>query len=449
MTRLLSLFDGGTFSELGAYTKRSFNELNSSTKSEEFEGVICGYGAVAGQPVFAFAQDSARMKGALDANHAKKICSLYELAIKNGAPVVGIFDCAGADIFEGAAALAGYGKIMQAVSAASGVIPQVAWVSGNCIGSFAAIAAMYDIVVTEADANLYVNTPSLVGTENAQAPITAYKAETKETAAGYVRHALSFLPQNNTEGVIVEHTADDLNRVLANYDPNGDIRGLLGVICDSSDFCEIGADGADEIVTVLAKIGGVHCGILASNYAENTGRITALGARRAARFVDFCDAFSLPLVTLVNSDGFAICGDNENAPFAADLAKLAMAYAKADNAKVTVVLGHAIGGAYTLLGSKAIGADVAYALESAEIGAMNAAAAVAFAQNDSITTEVSREELEENWKVSLASPVAAASLGEVDDIISMPELRQRICSALLLLAAKGRVQARRHSILPL
>lgn len=447
--RLLSLFDADTFVELGAYTKRSFHEVKAGAKDEEFEGVICGYGAVAGQPVFAFAQDSARMKGALDATHAKKICSLYELAIKNGAPVVGIFDCAGADIFEGVAALAGYGKIMQAVSAASGIVPQVAWISGNCIGSFAAIAAMFDMTVQEAGANLYVTSPALTGEESTPSAVTACVANSKEEAAAYVRHALSFLPQNNTEGTIVENAADDLNRILANYDPDGDVRGLLGVICDCGDFCEIGADHAPEIVTVLTKIGGVRCGILASNYAENKGRISAIGARRAARFAEFCDAFGLPLVTLVNSEGFAVCADNENAPFAADLAKLAAAYTRAENAKVTVVLNHAIGGAFTLLGSKSVGADVAYALETAEIGVMNAAAAVAFAENDKITTSTSREELEEEWRVALSSPVAAASTGEIDDIITMPELRQRICSALLLLAVKGSVQGRRHSVLPL
>lgn len=449
IARIQSLFDADTFVELGAYTKRSFSEVKNSAKEEEFAGVICGYGAIAGQPVFCFAQDSARMKGALDAVHAKKICSLYDMAIKNGAPVVGIFDCAGADIFEGIAALAGYGKIMQAVSAASGVIPQVAWVAGNCIGSFAAIASMFDITVREKGANLYVVSPALSGTEDAQSAVTACVAEDKAAAAAYVRHALSFLPQNSGEGTLVENASDDLNRVLANYDTEGDVHGLLGVIVDNGDFCEIGAGDAPEIVTALARIGGVRCGVLATNYAENNGRISAIGARRAARFVDFCDAFCLPLVTLVNSEGFAICADNEDAPFAADLAKLAMAYTSSENAKVTVVLRHGIGGALTLLGSKSVGADVAYALDDAEIGALNAASAVAFAENDKITPDVSREELEEEWKAMLSSPVAAASTGEIDDIISMPELRQRICSALLLLAVKGNVTEYRHTVLPL
>lgn len=449
MARLYSLFDADTFVELGAYTKRRFAELNADG-SEEFEGVICGYGAVAGQPVFAFAQDSARMKGAFDATHAKKICDLYELAIKNGAPVVGIFDCAGADIFEGAAALAGYGKLMQAISAASGLIPQIAWISGNCIGTFAAIAAMFDVTVQEKGANLYVSSPALTGKEaDVSSALTACVADGREAAAAYVRHALSFLPQNNSEGTIVENAADDLNRLLGGMDPDGDVRELLRAIADCGDLCEIGAGIAPEIVTALTKIGGVRCGVLATSYAENNGRLTAMGARRAARFVALCDAFALPLVTLVNSEGFALCADDENAPFAADIAKLATAYAKAENAKVTVVLRHGIGGAFTVLGSKSIGADVAYALDAAEIGAMNAASAVAFAKNNEITTELTREELEEEWKAKLSSPVAAASLGEIDDIIDMPELRQRIASALLLLAVKGCLPTRRHSVLPL
>lgn len=447
MARLKSLFDADTFVELGAYTKRRFTELDASG---ELEGVICGYGAVAGQPVFGFAQDSARMKGAFDATHAKKICDLYELAIKNGAPVVGIFDCAGADIFEGAAALAGYGKLMQAVTAASGSIPQIAWISGNCIGTFAAIAAMFDMAVTEKGANLYVSAPSLTGAEtDEQSVLTACLADGAESAAAYVRHALSFLPQNNGEGTIVENAADDLNRLLPAIDVYGDVHEVIRAIADCGDFCEIGMGLAPEVVTAFAKIGGVRCGVLACNYKENNGRLSAMGARRAAHFTELCDAFAMPLVTLVNSDGFAVCKECENAPFAADLAKLATAYAKAENAKITVVLGHGIGGAFAMLGSKSIGADLAYALEGAEIGAMNAASAIAFAKNDEITTTVTREELEEEWRARLASPVAAASLGEIDDVIEMAELRQRIASALLLLAVKGCVPTRRHSVLPL
>ena len=449
MARIKSLFDADTFVELWAYTKRSFNEVVAGKKDEEFAGVICGYGAVCGQLVFAYAQDGTRMKGAMDAAHAKKICALYDMAIKNGAPVVGILDCAGADIFEGVAALAGYGKIMAAVSSASGVIPQLAWVSGNCLGSFAAIAAMYDVLVCEKDAKFYVHADSLTGAKNAQAPVKACDAENAAAAAAYVRRAITLLPQNSEEGVTVDACADDLNRRLGELDLDGDVHAVLTAVADGADYLELGAQNAPEAVTALCRIGGVTCGILASNYTENEGKLTAAGARKAARFVSLCDAFSLPLVTLVNSTGFAVCCENENAPFAAELGKLAMAYTQAENAKITVVLGHAIGGAFTLLGSKSVGADVVYAFESAEIGAMNAAAAVAFAKNDEVTTTTTREELEEEWKLKLSTPVAAAAAGEIDDIIDCAELRQRICSALMLLAAKGTVSTYRHSVLPL
>ncbi len=449
MARLHALFDADTFVELWAYTKRSFYEVKATGKDEEFAGVICGYGAVCGQLVFAFAQDGARMKGALDATHAKKICDLYDMAIKNGAPVVGLLDCAGADIFEGVSALSGYGKVMRAVAGASGVIPQIGWISGNCLGSFAAIASMLDILVCEKDANLYVTSDTLTGAEDAQAALRTYAAPDAATAAGYVRKAISLLPQNSEEGVVIEACADDLNRQLGELDLCGDIATIIASLADGADYLELSPTVAPELVTVLTRIGGIKCGVLANAYSENEGRLTASGARKAARFVSLCDAFSLPLVTLVNCAGFAICRENEQAAFAAELGKLAMAYAQSENAKVTVVLHHAIGGAYALLGSKSIGADVAYAFAGAEIGAMNAAAAVAFAQNDQVSETVTREELEEAWRTKLSSPVAAACTGEIDDIIDSCELRQRICSALQLLAAKGTVSTYRHSVMPL
>ncbi len=446
MARLKALFDAKTFVELSAYTKRSFSELGAE-KDDEFAGVICGYGAVGGQLVFAFAQDGERMKGALDATHAKKICALYDLAIKNGAPVVGIFDCAGADIFEGVNALAGYGRIMSAVSAASGVIPQVAMIAGNCIGSFAAIAAMFDFTVY-ASGRLYVNSPALTGADGAQNSLLAHRAADMAEATAYVRNLLSFLPQNHTEGVRVENATDDLNRLLPALDLDGDVRLILTALADGGNYVEVCGGEAPAVVTALTKIGGVYCGVLANAYTENEGRLTAAAARKAARFVNLCDAYSLPLVTLVNSAGFSTEKENE-AGFAAELGRLAMAYTGASVPKISVVLNHAIGGAYTLLGSKSVGADVAYAFESAEIGTLGAASAVAFALNDSITVDTTRADLEAEWRAGLASPVAAASCGEIDDIIAPAEFRQRICSALLLLSAKGTVTARRHSVLPL
>lgn len=210
---------------------------------------------------------------------------------------------------------------------------------------------------------------------------------------------------------------------------------------------ELYAGYASEMITAFAIIGGVRCGVIATNYAINEGRITADGANKAAKLISFCDSFNIPLVNLVNSMGLSMSENGTR--FASDLAKLSLAYAQAEIPMVTIILGHAIGAAFTILGSKAIGADIAYAIENSEISALSSSASVAFAWNNKVTLETSRKSLEEEWKASLASPVAAASVGEIDDIIGASEIRARICSALLMLAGKGEIIFSKHSVLPL
>ncbi len=444
-----TLFDADTFVELGTFTKRKFCEYQGLEHDEALEGVVCGYGAVDGRLVYAFAQDAARMKGALDENHAKKICALYDMAMKNGAPVIGLFDCAGADIFEGAAALAAYGRIMKSVSAASGIIPQIAIVTGNCIGTFAAVAAMFDFVIKTANANFYVTSPEFAGTAASQAPIASLSAEDRKVAMLHVRNLIGYLPDKAGEGITIEGTADGFDRMLGNRDFGGDAIAAIAAIADHGIYLETSGDYAPVLTTAFATVGGVKCGFVGTSYTVDEGRLTSAAARKAARFVEFCDAFSIPLITLVDSMGLAISDENENAPFSADLAKLATAYAKSVNPKVTVILGHAIGASFALLGSKALGADVAYALDNAEIGALSTEASVAFAWNDLINPDKTRDELNAEWRKSLASPVAAASLGEVDDIVSVSELRVCICSALQMLAGKAPVRARLHNVNPL
>ena len=430
------LFDEATFVETSAYTKRGISEFVSTEKSNEFEGVICGYGAIDGKLVFAFAEDASRMGGAIDDRHAKKIADLYKLAMNNGAPVIGIFNSNGADIFEGTGALAAYGKIMSCVTKASGVIPQIAFIAGNCIGTSAAIASMFDIVVKANDANLYVSSPSLTGKENAQEGICAFKGS-KEHCLGFVRSIVSFLPSNSSIGVQCNDLCtDNLNRKLGNIDFCGDALSAISVICDAGMFYELSHDYAKEASTVFTNIGGVKCGVIATSYAVNEGRINTACARKISKFINLCDSFSIPVVTLVDSLGLAIDSQNEDL-FAPELAKLAFAYASASCPKVTVILGHAIGASFVLLGSKALGADIVYSLDDSEIGALCAESGVAFAWDKYITEEKTREELIAEWKENVSSPAAAASSGEIDDIISINELRARICSALLMLSAKG------------
>ena len=434
--QLALLFDYNTFVETSAYTQRGFSDFIATEKSNEFEGVITGYGAIDGKLVFAFAEDATRMGGAIDERHAKKIVDLYRLALSNGAPIIGIFNSNGTDIFEGTAGLAAYGKILKVVNEASGVIPQIAFVTGKCIGTAATIAATFDFVVKCENAQLYVSSPSLTGLSGAQDSILAYTAD-ETSCAGYIRSLVSFLPDNLETGVQVSDSTDNLNRMLGDLDFAGSALAAISVIVDNGLFIDLGADYAKGVSTVFATVGGVKCGIVANSFMENSGKIDADVANKIARFVNFCDVFSIPVITLVDSLGIAIDKDNEDS-FAPALARLASAYAVSSVPKVTVILGHAIGASFVLLGSKSLGADLVYALDTAEIGALSAESGVAFAWDKYISEEKTRAELVAEWKATLSSPLKAAASGEIDDISGTNELRARICSALLMLSAKGK-----------
>ena len=435
--------------EISAYTKRAYSDFLATEKTNELEGVICGYGAIDGKLVFAFVEDASRMGGAIDERHAKKITDLYSMALKNGAPVIGIFNSNGTDIFEGTAGLAAYGRIMSAITKASGVIPQIAYVAGNCIGTCAAIASMFDVVVKREDASLYVSSPALTGESNAQDAIVSYQAD-EDGCIGYIVSLISFLPSNSSVGIqSSEIFTDNLNRKLGNLDFGGDVLSIISIIADNSMFLELTHDYAPSATTAFTTIGGVRCGVVATSYSVNEGRIDVSAARKIAKFVTLCDSFSIPVVTIVDSIGLAINKKNEEL-FAPELAKLAMAYASSTCPKITVIHGHAIGAAFVLLGSKSLGADLVYATENSEIGALTAASGVAFAWDKYITEETTREELIAEWRNSVSSPANAAASGEIDDIISINEMRARICSALLMLSAKGDASAiARRKVLPL
>ena len=441
--RLESIFDSGTFVELGAYTKRADSQT-------EFESVVCGYGAVEGKLAFAFIQDSGRTKGAFGERHSKKIAALYALAVKNGAPVIGVFDSAGAVVYDGAQALAAYGRLMKNVSDASGIVPQIAVIGGVCGGSSAVAASMFDFVVTVKDqSKLFVNPPFVVGaTESAVAQgLSAYEAESEAEAFGFVRELIAALPQNNADGAFVE-TADSLNRTVS-VDPEAyEVKALLKELADDGVFTQLYADYTDNAVFGFATFGGVVSGVIASNPTKK-GILDSKVARAAAKMIAFCDSFSIPVITLVDSEGLDVSAEAENAAYASELARLAMAYTTSENAKVTVVLGKAYGTAFTLLGSKAVGADMALALPTACISVLSPEASVAFVWNDKVG-EKSREELETEWKEKCASAAEAADAGEIDDIVEPAELRQRICAALNMLAAKAEgTPARKHANLPL
>lgn len=444
--KIAALFDVGTFVETGAYMKRADGAAT---------GVICGYGAIGGKLVYAFSQDSDRTKGAFDALQAEKIAKLYELAIKNGAPVIGMFDSAGAMVNDGASAMSAYGKLLKTVSDASGVVPQIALITGICAGMSATVAAMFDVVVAIKDASkLYVNAPFLIGKEvgsadyTMQSGLSSILAENEADAIAKAVKLVEMLPSNNEEGVVCNENADDENRTVSVDGLVG--AELIGCVADAESFVELGAGYADEMLTGFASFGGVTCGVIANNSAKNNGVLTGDGAKKAAKLISLCDSFSIPVVTLTDSTGVEMSAEAEGTPLAAQLGKLAMAYATATTAKVTVVTGKAYGASFTLMGSKALGADMVYALPEAEISVMSPASAVAFLWNDQITEDKTRADLEAEWVEKYASAVAVAANGSIDDVIDPAELRQRICAAVYMLLMKnGGATVRKHCNLPL
>ena len=410
--RIEALFDVGTFVELGAHVKRKGGD-------SDYEGVICGYGAVRGKLAYAFVQDCDRMKGAFDELHAKKIERLYQLAVSGGAAVVGVFDSLGALIYDGAAALSGYGRVMKCVSDASGIIPQIAVIDGSCEGTSAVIASMFDIQIKVGEGGRY-----------------AFNAKDREEARATAAELIELLPSNNAEGTVIEISEDDPNRKV---NANGlSARAALEAAADDGRVFELYSDFGKDICTSLVSFGGAVCGAIAAD-----GELTKGGARKASKLISFCDSFHLPVITLVNSEGVA-ASDCKN--LSNELARLAYAYTSADTAKITVVTGKAYGGAFTLLGSKSIGADIVFALEGAEISVLSPKTSVAFLWNDRISADKSREELEAEWLEKCSSPVYAAEAGEVDDIIDGSELRQRICASVGMLFAKAEGKPKRKHI---
>lgn len=454
--RLEALFDEGTFSEVGTYVRRRRSEFDADSV-EELESVICGWGAVRGRLVYAFSQDMTRTSGAVSEAHAAKICEIYRLAMENGAPVVGIFDSAGALIPEGVRALAGYGRIMKASATASGVIPQIAIVPGYSSGSSAVICGMFDVVIASGNGTVSVNPPFLAdGSVNCESMsdngVISMFASDDTAAVALASDILSYLPSNNEEGAPCDISADTPNRAitLASYRNGGDASEFIRAVADDGKFIEFYPGYAPEVVTALISIGGISAGVIALNRSVSDGILTARAARKASHMLSFLDGFNIPVITVVDSLGLDRSMTSESSPYTAELAKLAAAYASASSPKVTIITGDAYGSVFTLMGSKALGADVVFALDTAKIAAMSAESAVAFLWNDKISEKVSRADLERVWNESVATPVEAASSGEIDDIISENEVRARIVAALSMLSSKSTYRSsRKHLNMPL
>lgn len=424
--RLVSFFDAGTFVELGAYLRRA-----GHPKAES--GVVCGYGAVEGRLIFAFAEDVSAMKGAMDASHALKIADLYQKALRAGAPVVGMFDSAGAVVLDGAAALGGYAALLSAVSGARGKIPQIALICGTCAGTMAAVAELFDFTMAVKNASrMYLLVPHVAKDRAGCAEelfangAAAILAEGEADAFAKVRTLLAYLPDNADSGAPADIGSDDINRAL----PEADRLGAAEALNAAADQGTVQTlyDGADQNTKVgFALLGGCSAAVIAID-----GTLTLAGVRKITAILGFAGAFSLPVVSFVNCDGFA--AEENSAELLRALPGLTMAWNRTENAKIVALTGAAIGAGFFFGGARRLGADLVLALPGAEIAALQAETGVAFLWNDRIGKDTTRESLEKEWKETVATAENAAATGEVDDVIPGAELRARLISAVYMLA---------------
>ena len=426
-SRMAALFDEGTFVEIGAYVGRKTTDLDSAS-DDAFEPVVTGYGAIGGTLAFAFSQDFARLSGALGEMHAKKIAKIYEMAIIAEAPIIGVFDSAGAKVLEGVDALAAYGSLISC--AASAEIPQIAIVAGPCTGHAAVIAELFDFVIAaKSTGKLYVTAAGekASGAEAlAEKGVAALVAENDAEALGMARNLIKYF-----EGEIF--TGDEVNRLVPEVavGEDYDVHTVIETVFDAGSFTELYAEKAKSMVCGLASINGHVVAVVANNPAVKGGHLCGGAAEKAAAFIEKCEAQDIPVVTLVDSCGVAASAEAEAKGLSAKLAALAKAYTLALVPKVTVTLGRAYGAAYTVMGAKSLGADVCLALESAKISAMEPMAAVSFL--GLVDDESKHAEIAAEWAENNATPVAAAKCGHIDDIISADELRMRIAAALEML----------------
>ncbi len=456
-TRINMLLDEGSFVEIGgAITARS-TDFNMTETKTPADGVITGYGVVDGNLVYVYSQDATVLQGSMGEMHAKKIANIYDMAMKMGAPVVGLVDCSGLRLQEATDALHAFGTLYLKQTMASGVIPQITGVFGTCGGGLAVVPALTDFTFMEAkNGKLFVNAPNAIKGNEVTKCNTA-SAEFQSEEAGLVdavgtetemiaqmRTLISILPANNEDNDAYDECTDDLNRACAGIEnASEDTAIALSMISDNGVLVETKKDFAKDMVTGFIRLNGMTVGAVANRskvydansevVAEFDGSLSAKGARKAADFVTFCDAFNIPVLTLTNVDGFKATKCSEKL-LAKATAKLTYAFANATVPKVNVIVGKAYGSAYVTMNSKAIGADMVYAWPTASIGMMDAtmAAKIMYAGADAETLSAKTAE----YKALQSSVESAARRGYVDTIIDPVDTRKYVIGAFEMLFTK-------------
>lgn len=456
--RMQQLFDENSFVEVGAFVQQRATDFNLNVKTVPADGVVTGYGTINGRLVYAYSQDATLVGGAIGEMHAKKIVTLYDLAIKMGAPIIGLLDSAGLRLQESTDALDAIGQIYIKQSMASGVIPQITGVVGTCGGGAAIIAGLSDFTfITDKNGQLFVNSPN---TYDDTKDTTAFgSAQYNLEVSGLVdficqdeqgliqdmRQLVEFLPANNTEEAPFEQVSDDLNRVSPELNSivssqGVDCRAALLSISDHNHIIEVKQNYATEVIVAFGKMNGMTIGFIGNQTQDGDGRLSAQGLSKVTNFVSFCDGFNIPLVTLTDIVGFATKGADESQGLAKMAAKMTHAFIHASVPKINLILYRGYGSAYVSFNSKHVGADVVLAWPSAQVGMMEAKSAVRIMFNDEIAegmlTSTEKNAKQEEFEHMQSSPYAAASRGYIDDIIEPAATRKRVIVALEMLYTK-------------
>ncbi len=462
--RVASLLDESSFVEVGAYVTARSTDFNLADKETPADGVITGYGVIDGNLVFVYSQDAAVLSGSIGEMHARKIANIYDMAVKMGAPVIGLIDCAGLRLQEAVDALNGFGTIYAKQAMASGVVPQITAVFGSCGGGAALIPALSDFTyMTREDAKLFVNAPNVLDGNHVSKLDTAsaaYQSEhsgnidgvfdTETEVLGQIRQLVTILPANNETDLSYSDCEDDLNRVVEVEGYINDAKSLLITISDNSLFVETRQDYAKDMVTGFIRLNGATVGCVANQGTEGGDVLSTKGAYKAAEFVKFCDAFEIPLLTVTNVKGYKATVEEE-AGIARAVAGMTAAFAGASVPKVNLITGEAFGSAYTAMNSKAVGADIEYAWQNAKIGMMDPETAVNIMYAEELAAAQDKQALlaekKRSFAAEQASAMAAARRGIVDDIIVPDATRKRLVAAFEMLYTKCEDKpAKKHGV---
>ena len=480
--RIDLLLDEGSFEELDMFVTHRCTNFGLEKEKYMGDGVVTGHGTIDGRIVFVYAQDFTVFGGSLSETMAQKICKVMDMAMKMGAPIIGINDSGGARIQEGVTSLAGYAEIFERNILASGVVPQISAIFGPCAGGAVYSPALTDfILMTEDNSYMFVTGPKVVKSVTGEdittedlggadvharkSGVTHFKAESEEEGTMLIRKLISYMPQNNLEEAPllkckdpIDRLEDSLNAIIPD-NPNQpyDMKDVIHGIVDNGEFLEVHRHYARNIIVGFARFNGASTGIVANQPNFLAGVLDCDASRKAARFVRFCDAFNIPVLTLVDVPGFLPGSGQEYAGIIIHGAKLMFAYGEATIPKVTVTIRKSYGGAHDVMSSKQLRGDFNYAWPTAEIAVMGAAGAIEVLEGKTIAAMTNEEERkayiaekEAEYKEKFANPYQAASFGYIDDVIEPRNTRFRVIRAFEALQTKKVVNPpRKHANIPL